>query len=68
MKAGIDTSIFSAHSVRGASTSRALRQGVPIDVIFRQAGWRTTNTFGRFYNREVQPRESFFEEVVLSNK
>ena len=66
MKAGIDTSIFTAHSFRAASTSRALRQGVPIDVIFRQAGWRTTSTFGRFYNREVQPHESLFEEFVLS--
>ena len=66
MKAGIDTSIFTAHSFRGASTSRALRQGVPIDVIFRQAGWRTTSTFGRFYNREVQPHESLFEDFVLS--
>lgn len=59
--AGIDTSVFSAHSTRHASTSAVSRQGISIDVIRRTAGWsKTSCTFARFYNREIsQNREEF---------
>lgn len=51
---GIDVSIFSAHSTRHASTSRALRQGVSIDQIRQTAGWsNNSTTFARFYNRNI---------------
>lgn len=36
---GIDTSIFSGHSTRHASTSQAASRGVPLDFIKRAAGW-----------------------------
>lgn len=51
---GIDTSIFSAHSTRHASTSRAHSLGVSIDAIRNTAGWSGNSTvFAKFYNRTI---------------
>ena len=48
-KAGIDTSVFKAHSVRGASSTTALTKGVLIEDILHTADWSTDSTFRRFY-------------------
>ena len=37
--AGIYTSIFKGHSFRGASTSKAVSLGVPLDIILKAADW-----------------------------
>lgn len=51
---GIDVSIFSAHSTRHAATSKAYRQGVSIDLIYKTAGWTgNSSTFARHYNRTI---------------
>ena len=36
--AGVDTSVFSAHSTRGAAASKAATSGLSIDVILRAGG------------------------------
>ena len=51
--AGIDTSIFSAHSTRGAAASKAAAAGVPIQTILDSGHWSRESTFARFYHREV---------------
>ena len=38
-KAGIDTSIFWAHSIRGASTSAAVDAGISVPEILEVADW-----------------------------
>ena len=43
--AGIDISIFTAHSLRGASTSQALNQGISIPEILSMANWSRSSTF-----------------------
>lgn len=48
-KAGIDTSMFKAHSVRGASSTAASAKGVLIKDILCTADWNTDSTFQRFY-------------------
>lgn len=51
---GVDVSIFSAHSTRHASTSRARRLGLSVDTIRKTAGWSgTSTTFARFYDRTI---------------
>lgn len=50
-KAGVDTSIFSAHSTRGASSSKARAAGVSVADILRTASWASESTFCRFYYR-----------------
>lgn len=54
MESGIDTSIFSSHSTRHASTSAAFKSGVNIQIIRKAAGWSEgSNTFFKFYNRKM---------------
>nr|XP_049695351.1 uncharacterized protein LOC126054309 [Helicoverpa armigera] len=67
---GIDVSIFSAHSTRHASTSRAHIMGVNLDLIRKTAGWSgTSSTFGKFYNRSVSnaPRETFARSILIED-
>lgn len=57
-ESGIDTSIYSAHSTRAASTSKANLRQVPIDVIMNNAGWKSAETFRRFYNKPIDTESS----------
>lgn len=64
---GIDTSMFSAHSTRHASTSRAAQRGVTPDLIKRAAGWTgESRVFANFYNRPIINLEDFSNAVLLS--
>ena len=58
------TSIFKAHSVRGASTSAAANQGVTTEDILKAADWRNSSTIQRFYYKPV--RDATFGRTVLS--
>ena len=51
--AGIDTTKFSAHSSRSASTSAAFDRDVPLDNILQAAGWSSQKTFSKCYCRPV---------------
>lgn len=53
--AGIDISVFKAHSTRGASSSAARQSGVSVKDILTAADWSRETTFNRFYYR---PRHS----------
>ena len=64
---GIDTTIFSSHSVRHASTSAANRSRLNVNVILQTAGWsENTATFARFYNRELIKDKSEFAMSILN--
>ncbi|KYM97753.1 hypothetical protein ALC62_11564 [Cyphomyrmex costatus] len=63
--AGVDISIFSAHSTRHASTSLAASKGISLDEIRRTAGWsETSTTFARFYNRPII-NDPAFQAAIL---
>ena len=47
-QAGINTEMFSAHSTRGAATSKAKMVGVSLSDIVKAANWSSTSTFTRF--------------------
>ena len=51
--AGIDTSIYSAHSTRSAAASDAARSGVPIEIILKTGNWRNESTFSKFYKKNI---------------
>ncbi len=51
--AGVDSTIFSAHSTRGAAASKAAAKGVPTDSILKTASWSKESTFIKFYKRNV---------------
>ena len=65
-KAGIDISIYKAHSTRAASTSSALKMNVPIDTILKAAGWTNDCTFKKFYNKPVVDDELFARTILDS--
>ena len=65
-EAGVDTEIFKAHSVRGASTSAALKKVLHIKDILDTANWSQESTFRKFYCRSMQGNS--FVKKVLSNK
>lgn len=62
--AGIDTSVFSAHSTRGAASSLAIAKGLSVDTVLQAGHWSSHSTFSRFYNRQTNPT---FSASVLSD-
>jgi hypothetical protein len=52
-EAGIDTSVFSAHSTRGAAASKAAESAQSITSILRAGDWSNESTFARFYRRTL---------------
>ena len=53
-EAGVDLTVFTAHSMRSASTSKANNMGLSLKDINKAAGWRNTSTFRRFYKFPVK--------------
>ena len=51
--AGIDTSTFKAHSIRGAAASSAAARGLSIKEIMKKGRWRTNSILSRFYIRSL---------------
>ncbi|XP_067665161.1 uncharacterized protein [Haliotis asinina] len=65
--AGIDTTIYSGHSTRAASTSAAHMQGAPMQCIMGAAGWASAGVFARFYCKPMHKEHSFGEAVLSSS-
>ena len=53
LKAGIDTSVFKAHSCRSASSSKARDAGVSVVKILKKGGWKSVHTFKTIYSRDI---------------
>ena len=62
--AGIDLSMFTAHSTRSASTSAALAANVPLETILKTAGWTKESTFRKFYNKPIVRTSSFADSIL----
>lgn len=62
---GVDVSKFSAHSTRGAASSKAAAAGIPVQSILNTANWSSESTFTKFYRRDLN-KELFLAEVVLN--
>jgi hypothetical protein len=68
-ESGIDVAAFSAHSTRHAATSAAHRAGISLDAIRKAAGWsRTSETFARFYHRQLIDEGHFARSICLSDR
>ena len=52
-KAGVDTSVFKAHSCRSASSSKARDAGISVSEILKKGGWKSVHTFKTFYSRDI---------------
>jgi len=65
-KTGIDTSVYKAHSVRGASSTAAAAKGVLIEDILHTADWNTDSTLKKFYYRPSQANT--YAQTVLQTR
>ena len=53
-EANIDTDLFTAHTCRSASTSKAKIAGLNIKTILNSANWAKENIFKKYYFKEIQ--------------
>ena len=65
--AGLDILKYRSHSTRGAATSAAKRLGVPLNLIMRQASWRSASSFAKFYDKRLEDDVSQVGHALLSN-
>lgn len=71
--AGIDISKFKAHSFRSASTSAAIKAGLPLKEVLKTADWSSAKTFHKFYYKETvestgaQDRSGNFTDKVFNS-
>lgn len=62
---GIDSSTFSAHSTRAASTSAAKAQKLSNTTIMATAGWSSENTLTKYYNKTIsKATDNFGKQLV----
>ena len=64
--AGIDTNIFTGHSYRLASTSKANNLGVSFEVTLRTADWKHSGTFRKFYKKEVSDKDMYSRTILAT--
>ena len=61
--AGVDTTRFSAHSTRSASSCAASRAGGPLVAIHRTGGSSSEQTFPKHYCVPIQHKNTFSEAI-----
>lgn len=63
---GVDTTMFTPHSTRAASTSKVFNK-VPLQTIMKSASWRSDCVFNKFYNKPIaRSSENSFGHALLS--
>ena len=64
---GVRIDIFSGHSTRAASSSKAKLAGLSVDSILECVGWSNEQTFARYYNKKIVDINAFANAVLASN-
>jgi len=63
--AHVDTSVFTGHSFRHSSISKAASRGISTDSIFKRVGWSNgSSTFAKFYNKPIDTRSEFAAAIL----
>lgn len=60
--AGIDPSVYTAHSTRAASTSYASNIGLSVTTILGAAGWSNESTFAKYYKKAL--KQNFGQSII----
>ena len=63
---GINVEVLRQHSTRAAATSKASASLAPLDQILSTAGFSSVSTFAKFYNKQIDVKNSFAETVLQS--
>jgi len=64
--AGIDVSIFKAHSTRSAASSFLAEKNVCLKDIMLSAGWSNESTFQRFYHKPIVSTFNYGDAILSS--
>lgn len=68
-QSGINTSTYTAHSVRHASTSAAKKRGLSVNAIRKTAGWSPSSLiFAKHYDRPITADTQFARTVLLNKE
>ena len=62
---GVDTTRFTAGSVRPAAASKAKAMAVPVECIMAKAGWSRETTFATYYDKHIVTGSDRFQEAIL---
>jgi hypothetical protein len=54
---GIETRVFKAHSLRGATATHLLKKGVPHSLVQARGAWSSSQTLDLYYNRLHQAHD-----------
>ena len=63
--AGQDTEVFQAHSLRGASSSKALLKGLSVKDIVSHGRWSQESTWQKYYHKRVDSTAKKYQDSVL---
>ena len=64
-KAGVNVSVFSAHSTRSTASSKASDEGLNLAEILKAAGWSNAKKFAMFYKRTIS--EHLGQAILRAN-
>ena len=67
-QSGIDTTIFQAHSIRAAASSKAHNMGLSTEDILKKGNWSQKSTWQKFYHKRIISASQKFQEKILSSK
>ena len=62
--AGINTSQFTAHSTRSASTSKANLKGLSLEDILKRGKWSSKSTWQKHYHKSVTNEAQLFQNSI----
>ena len=62
---GIDTAVYTGHSTRSATTSKARQVGVSVADIINRANWARASTFHKFYHKDTSNNQNHFSSAIL---
>ena len=61
---GVDTSTYSAHSFRSASSSKAHQAGVGISDILKQGQWKSQQTWQKYYFKTIDQQSACASAIL----
>ena len=63
--ADVDTKVFKAHSLRGASSSKALLKGLTVKEVVDHGRWSLESTWQRYYHKNVDSASKRHQDSIL---
>ena len=63
--AEVDTKVFQAHSLRGASTSAAILKGLSVKEVVSHGRWSLESTWQKYYHKPVVRPSKKFQDSIL---